>query len=357
MSRIVTFGEIMARLAAPGFKRFQQAMPGSLDVTFAGAEASVAVSIASLGGDATFVTALPDNALADACVAELRGLGVDTRHILRTPHGRLGLYFLETGANQRPGNVIYDREGSSVAITPPEAYDWEQVFQDASWFLVSGITPAISSTASEAALHAVQEASKRGVKVACDMNFRSKLWRWDPTRPPAQLAEDTIKQLMPHMDMFIGGLEDASRMLGIHPANDVADARLDVAKRIVAAYPRVRRVAMSLREGVSASHNNWGGLLYDADSDQLFQAPLKPEGHYAPYKITAMVDRLGGGDAFTAGLLFGLNTPELSQPAQALAFATAAGCLAHSIEGDYNRSTRAEVEALMAGDASGRVNR
>ena len=356
MSHIVTLGEIMARLAAPGFKRFQQAMPGSLDVTFAGAEASVAVSIAYLGGDAAFVTALPDNALADACVADLRSVGVNTNHILRTPNGRLGLYFLETGANQRAGNVIYDREGSSVAITPSDAYDWSAIFAGAEWFLISGITPAISETAANTALVAMQEASKRGVKVACDMNFRSKLWRWSPTLPPGELAARTMKGLMPYVDLFIGGREDAAHMLGIHSSDDAVDPLLDVARQIVAAYPRIGRVAMSLREGVSASHNNWGGLLYDAVQDKTFLAPLK-DARYEPYQITDMVDRLGGGDAFTAGLLYCLTTPELSEPSTAIAFAVAASCLAHSIEGDYNYSTRAEIEALMGGAASGRVNR
>jgi 2-dehydro-3-deoxygluconokinase len=177
MSRVVTFGEIMARLAAPGFKRFQQAMPGTLDVTFAGAEASIAASIAFLGGDAAFVTALPEHAIADACVANLRSLGVNTRHILRTPQGRLGLYFLETGANQRPGNVIYDREGSAIAITPATDYDWNAIFAGAEWFIVSGITPAISRNAADVTLIALREASQRGVKVAIDMNYRSKLWQ------------------------------------------------------------------------------------------------------------------------------------------------------------------------------------
>ncbi len=356
MSRIVTFGEIMARLAAPGFKRFQQAMPGSLDVTFAGAEANVAASIACLGGDVCFVTTLPDHALADACVASLRALKVDTQHILRTPAGRLGLYFLETGANQRSGNVIYDREGSAVAITTPEAYDWDAIFNGAEWFLISGITPAISRNASTVAATAMREATQRGVKVACDMNFRAKLWQWEPGTAPRELASRTMIELMPFVDLFIGGREDAAEMLGIHPAPDAADPLLDVARQITACYPRIRRVATTLREGVSASHNNWGGLLYEAATDQVFRSPLK-DGQYLPYPITHMVDRLGGGDAFTAGLLFALTTPELAEPLRALAFAVAAGCLAHSIEGDFNFVTRAEIEALAAGATSGRVNR
>lgn len=355
MSRIVTLGEIMARLAAPGYLRFQQAMPGSLEVTFAGAEASVAMSVAHLGGEATFVTALPDHALGDACVANLRSVSVDTRHILRTPagQGRLGLYFLEAGANQRPGQVIYDREGSAMAITPPDAYDWNAIFADAEWFLISGITPAISRNAAKVAKVAMQQAAKKGVKIACDMNFRSKLWQWEPGLSPRELATRTMRDLMPMVDLFIGGREDAIQMLGLE-VGDVSPEEL--ARQIVGQYPRIRCVAMTLREGISATHNNWGGLLYDAGLDQAFRAPLR-EGVYEPYAITDIVDRLGGGDAFTAGLLFALTTPELQSPEIAVAFAVAASCLAHSIPGDFNFTSRAEVEALMAGDASGRVKR
>ena len=209
MSRIVTFGEIMGRLAAPGHKRFQQTLPGTLDVTFAGAEASIAASIAYLGGDASFVTALPQHALADACVADLRSMGVNTNHILRTPLGRLGLYFLETGANQRAGNVIYDREGSSIAITPADQYDWPSIFDGAEWFIISGITPAISRNASEVSRIAMQEAKAKGLKVVCDMNYRSKLWQWEPALKPRDLATRTMRELMPMVDLFVGGREDA----------------------------------------------------------------------------------------------------------------------------------------------------
>jgi 2-dehydro-3-deoxygluconokinase len=356
VSRIVTFGEIMGRLAAPGFKRFQQTMPGTLEITFAGAEANVAASIAYMGGDAAFVTALPTHAIADACVADLKSLGVDTRYILRTGEGRLGLFFLETGANQRPGNVIYDRDGSSVAITPASAYDWNAIFAGADFFLISGITPAISRNAADVALAALREAAAGGVRTACDMNFRSKLWQWEPALNPRELAARTMREMMPHVTMFIGGREDAAEMLGIQARASSEDPQLDVARQIVAKYPQMTHVAMSLREGISASHNNLGGMLYDAALDQAFYAPLK-EGQYQPYAITDMVDRLGGGDAFTAGLLYALTTPELASSQVAIAFAVAAGCLAHSIEGDFNYSTRAEIEALMGGAISGRVNR
>lgn len=351
MSRVVAFGEIMLRLATPGFKRFQQSMPGELEATFAGAEASIAASIAYLGGEAAFVTALPHHAIADACVADLRAMGVDTRHVLRTERGRLGFYFLETGVNQRPGNVIYDRENSAVSITLAEAYDWAAIFEGAEWLVISGITPAISRNAAEVAKRALQEATARGVKVACDMNYRSKLWQWEPPLKPRELATWTMRELMPFVDLFIGGREDAAEMLGIADSGASSEALVSVARQIVQQFPRIRRVAMTLREGVSATHNNFGGMLYDAESDAASFAP-EPL-----YQITDIVDRLGAGDAFTAGLLFALTTPELSASHEAVAFASAAGCLAHSIEGDFNYSTRTEVEALMRGDASGRVKR
>lgn len=240
MSCVVTFGEIMGRLAAPGFSRFQQAMPGTLDVTFAGAEASIAASICYLGGDAAFVTAMPDHAIADACVANLRSLGVNTRHILRTPHGRLGLYFIEAGANQRPGNVIYDREGASIAITPATAYDWNAIFDGAEWFIVSGITPAISRNAADVTAIALREAAQRGVKVAIDMNYRGKLWRWDPALPPRELATRTLRELLPSADLFIGGREDAEAMLGISGSASLDD----LARQLVQRFSRISRIAI-----------------------------------------------------------------------------------------------------------------
>ncbi len=349
MSRVVTFGEIMGRLAAPGFKRFQQAMPGTMDVTFAGAEASIAASIAYLGGDAAFVTALPEHAIADACVANLRSLGVNTRHILRTPQGRLGLYFLETGANQRPGNVIYDREGSAIAITPAADYDWNAIFEGAEWFIVSGITPAISRNAAEVTMTALHEALQRGVKVAIDMNYRSKLWQWEPPLLPRELATRTMRDLLPFADLFIGGREDAEAMLGLQGSPSLDE----LARQLAQQFPRISRVAMTVREGISATHNNFGGLLFEKATDQVCYAPVNGR----LYPITNIVDRLGAGDAFTAGLIYALTNPDLDAPQSAIAFATAAGCLAHSIEGDFNFSTREEIAALVGGDSAGRVKR
>lgn len=343
MSRVVTFGEIMLRLATPGFARFQQAMPGSLNASFAGAEASIAASLAYLGIDAAFVTALPQNAIADACIADLRSLGVETKHILRTHEGRLGTYFLEHGANQRGGNVIYDRDGSAVAITPAYAYDWDAIFSGCEWFVISGITPAISRNASEVALAAVQEATRRKIKVVCDMNYRTKLWHWDPPLAARDLATRTMKTLLPFVDVFVGGISDATAMLGMDYNGDLHT----LAKQIIAQFPNLTHAAFTLRDGSTSAAQCFSGALYEAAADTLHTAPR--------YTITQIIDRLGAGDAFTAGLLFSFlqNSP----PAVAISFATAAGCLAHSIEGDYNYSTRSEIENLMQGDGGGRVSR
>jgi 2-dehydro-3-deoxygluconokinase len=350
MSRVVTFGEIMARLAAPGHLRFQQAMPGSLEVTFTGAEANVAMSIAQFGGEAAFVTALPDHPLAEACVATLRGVAVETRHIVRTAVGRLGLFFLENGANQRAGQVIYDRDGSAVAITGAGAYDWEGIFSGAEWLVLSGITPAISPTAAEVTCVAMDEAAKRGVKIAFDMNYRSKLWQWEPTLTPRELATQTLRELLPLADLIIGGRDD---FLAVLEDEVVPATALELMGQMARQFPKAQLVAMTQRGVVAAHHHQWSGLLYEVADRTLHQAP-REGGHY---EISQIVDRLGGGDAFTAGLIFALMTPALSDPAAALAFATAASCLAHSIQGDFNFVTRAEVEALMFGDASGRVRR
>lgn len=343
MSRIVTFGEIMLRLATPGFARFQQAMPGSVNVTFAGAEASIAASLAYLGIDAAFVTALPDHAIADACIADLRGLGVETKHILRTAAGRLGLYFLEHGANQRGGNVIYDRDGSAVAITPAAAYDWDAIFTGCEWFVISGITPAISRNAAEVAFIAVQEAARRKIKVVCDMNYRTKLWRWEPPLPARDLATRTMKTLLPHVTVFVGGISDATAMLGIKHTGDLHA----LAKQIVAQFPNLTHTAFTLRDGSTAAAQCFSGALYEATTDTLHTTPR--------YTITPIIDRLGAGDAFTAGLVYSFL--QNSTPLDTISFATAAGCLAHSIEGDYNYSTRAEIEVVMQGDGGGRVSR
>jgi 2-dehydro-3-deoxygluconokinase len=339
----------MGRFVTPGFKRFQQALPGSLNTSFAGAEANIATAFAYLGGEAAFVTALPTNPIADACVASLRSAGVDTTHILHTDTGRLGLYFLEQGANQRPTNVIYDREGSSVSITPADAYDWDTILEGADWFITSGITPALSQNAAAVTRAALEEASKRGVNVAIDMNYRQKLWKWEPPLTSRELATRTMKDLLPFADLFVGGLEDAVAVLDCVPAR----APHEIAGLLAKTFPRLSHVAMTLRESVSASHTILGGFLYETRTATGFLSPLDGK----TYSIQNIVDRIGTGDAFTGALLYALTTPDLSSPRPAVEFATAAACLAHSIEGDQNFTTRAEIEALLQGDASGRVQR
>lgn len=364
MPTIVTFGEIMGRIAPPGYQRFAQALPGVMEFTFGGGEANVAVSLALLGADARFVTALPINPIADACVHLLRGLGVDTASVMRTAAGRLGLYYLETGANQRASNVVYDRDGSSLMLTPADAYDWPAVFQGADWFHITGITPALCTYTAQATLQAVQAAKAAGLMVSCDLNFRKKLWNWQPGINPRVLAEQTMRQVLPYVDVVIANEEDAAQVLGIHAAGtDVEAGQLDVtayrdvAAQLVAQFSNVSHVAITLRESISATHNNWGGMLYEAATGVAFLAPLNGAGDYAPYEIRHIVDRVGGGDSFAAGLIFALHTDALRDPASAIHFAVAASCLKHSIIGDFNYATRREIETLMAGQVSGRVQR
>ncbi|MHC4591747.1 MAG: PfkB family carbohydrate kinase, partial [Planctomycetota bacterium] len=301
--------------------------------------------------------------IADACLSALREVGIDVSRVLRSDEGRMGLYFVEPGANQRPSQVIYDRAGSTVSVTPPDAYEWDTIFQDADWFHITGITPAISESAAEAAQAAAEEAQAQGLTVSCDLNFRKKLWRWNPQTPPRELAERTVRRLLPFVDLVLANEEDAAQVLSIAARDsDVEAGRLavdrypEVARAIVPQFENVARVAITLRESISASHNNWGAMLYEAAHDRAFFAPTRA-GQYEPYQIRSIVDRVGAGDAFAAGLIYALTTPDLCEPERALSFATAAGCLAHSIRGDFNFSSRAEVEALMEGPGTGRVSR
>lgn len=359
---VVTFGEIMGRMAAPEFLRLRQTR--EFEVTYAGAEASVAASICNFGGTARYVTALPKHALADATMDSVRAVGIDTRYVLRTDKGRLGLYFLETGANQRPSNVIYDRADSAIAITPADKYDWNGIFTDAQWLHLSGITPALSKNAAEATRIAAEKAKAAGAKVSIDLNFRGKLWKWDASKSSRELAQATMKGILPFVDVVIANEEDCHDVLGIKAGEtDVHAGALDtarypdVARQVVKLFPNVSKVAITLRESYSATHNNWGAMLYDAASDKPFFAPLDANGNYRSYEIKNIVDRVGGGDSFAGGLIFALITPELAEPQTAVKYAVAASCLKHCIKGDFNYSTRAEVEALMGGSASGRVVR
>jgi len=360
----VTFGEIMGRLAPEGFLRLRQAR--SFDVTYAGAEASVAASICNFGGNARYVTALPNssNALAEATMDTLRGVGMDTRYILRTDNGRLGLYFLETGANQRGSAVVYDREGASIAITAGDQYDWDAIFDGAQWLHLSGITPALTKVAADATLMAAQKAKEYGCKVSIDLNYRGKLWKWSPGTSQKDLCKQVMGEILPFVDVVVGNEEDCDDVLGIRAGDtDVHSGALDtarypdVARQVVERFPNVSKVAITLRESFSATHNNWGAMLYDAETKAPCYAPLDAQGTYKPYEIKAIVDRVGGGDSFAAGLIFALTTPELSDTQTALSYAVAASCLKHTIKGDFNYTTRPEVEKLMGGSGSGRVVR
>jgi len=362
MKPIVSFGEIMCRLASPQNLRLRQTR--ELEVTYAGAEASVAASVCNFGGTARYVTALPKHALAEATMDMLRSVGIDTSHVLRTDSGRLGVYFLETGANQRPSNVIYDREDSAIATTPADQYDWSTIFAGAQWLHLSGITPALSQVAADATLIAAQQAKAAGCHVSIDLNFRKKLWKWEAGTSAADLAQKTMRGILPFIDLVIANEEDCHDVLGIRAgATNVNSGELDtarypdVARQVISQFPNVTKVAITLRESLSATHNNWGAMLFERDTDKAYFAPLDRTSRYQPYQIKNIVDRVGGGDSFAGGLIFALTTPELAEPSIALNYAVAASCLKHSIKGDFNYSTRAEVEALMGGASSGRVVR
>ena len=342
MARIITFGEIMLRLKSPALERFFQSP--SLEATFGGGEANVAVSLANYGMDAAFVTALPNNAIGEACRRDVRSFGVDVSNIKMTD-GRMGIYFLETGSNQRPSKVVYDRADSAIAIAPIDLFDWEKIFEGADWFHISGIAPAISASAAELSLAACKAAKKCGVKVSCDLNYRKNLWKY------GKEAKEVMSEIAKYIDVAIANVADFQKSLGITADSDVESGSLDrnvyegIAKKAMALYPNLERVAITLRESKSADRNDWAACIYDGKE---FYVSRK-------YEITDIVDRVGGGDSFSGGLIYGLLTFE--KQSDALEFAVAASCLKHTISGDYNRVTVAEVTALMKGSGSGRVER
>jgi 2-dehydro-3-deoxygluconokinase len=344
MKKIVTFGEIMMRLSPPEFLRFGQAR--SFDVIYGGGEANVAVALASFGLPVDYVTRLPDNDLGTACLQFLRQYGVGVDKIVRGGE-RLGIYFLEMGAVQRGSKVIYDRAHSAIATVEKGMIDWQQVFADADWFHWTGITPAISAGTAAVCLEAVQTAKEMGLTVSCDLNYRKKLWKWG--KSPGEV----MPELVGYCDAAIGNEEDAAKVFGIHaPDTDVTSGQVDAGKyRYVCEslgerFPNLRTVAITLRGSRSASHNTWSGVLWAAS--EFYTAPT--------YEITHIVDRVGGGDSFCAGLIYGMRTYGEDRQ-RALDFAVASSCLKHSIFGDFNLATVAEVEKLMGGDASGRVSR
>ena len=346
MKKVVTFGEIMLRLATPGNLRFSQAK--ELSATFGGGEANVAVSLANFGIDTDFVTRLPKNDIAEACLMDLRSHRVGVDHILRGGE-RMGIYFLETGAVARASKVIYDRANSSIASVEKGMINWKEVFKDAQWFHWTGITPAISQGAADACLEAIRFANEMGVTVSCDLNYRKNLWKYGKT------ATEVMPSLVAGCDIILGNEEDCEKVFGIKPEGFDAAAtggEVDAAgfesvcTQMMNRFPRCKKMIVTLRGAINANHNTWSGVLYSDGS-------LKQSTRY---DITHIVDRVGGGDSFMGGLIYGLITyPDDDQ--KALDFAVAASCLKHTIYGDFNLVTVAEVENLMKGDGSGRVSR
>lgn len=346
MSKVVTFGEIMLRLSTPGFERFKQAK--SFNASYGGGEANVAVSLANYGIEAQFITRLPNNEIADSCISELNKYGVETSNIIRGGE-RLGVYFLETGAVARPSKVVYDRAHSSISTIDPDEIKWEEVLKDATWFHWTGITPALSQAAADATLKAIHTANKLGIKVSCDLNYRKNLWKYGKT--PSQV----MPALVAGCDIILGNEEDAEKVFGIKPLNFDAHhtsgqiesaAFRSVCEQIMVKFPRTEKVIITLRGSINANHNTWSGILYDGN--KLYKSKT--------YDITHIVDRVGGGDSFMGGLIYGLLTYK-GDDQKALEFAAAASCLKHTIYGDFNLATTQEVENLLNGDGSGRVVR
>ena len=342
MSKFLTFGELMLRLKSPGRERLMQSP--SLEATFGGGEANVAVSLANFGLDSEFLSVIPSNAVGDAAIGELRRFNVGTDKIIRT-EGRMGIYYLETGANQRPSKVIYDRAYSAISLFKPEGYDWDSIYDNVTWLHISGITPAISEETKDASIMAVKEAKKRGVTVSIDLNYRKNLWKYGVE------AKDVMCVMTEYADIIIANEEDCQKSLGLECKSNVEGGKLDnedyrnLSNTLLEKYPNVKKVAITLRESKSADINFWAAALNNGTD---FIVSRK-------YEMYDIVDRVGGGDSFAGGLIYGLNV--LGDDKQALEFAVAASCLKHSIDGDFNRVTVDEVLKLAKGDGSGRVQR
>lgn len=337
---VLTFGEILLRLKSEGYNRLFQTQ--NLEATFGGGEANVSVSLCNFGIKSEFFTALPDNAVGDAAIRELRKYGVGTDKIIRRD-GRMGLYFLEAGACQRSSNVIYDREYTAISLLQSNEIDWDKLFSGVDWFHISGITPALSDKASIVTIDAVREAHNRGIKVSCDLNYRSKLWKYG--KKPSEVMCEVVK----YCDVLIAGREDIQKNLEIYPDGEADEISEEVfssfSSKVMKAYPNLNRIAITLRESISCDDNSWGACLYNGS--EFFMSTR--------YEIKDIVDRVGGGDAFSGGLLYGLLS--MDDDKKALEFAVAASCLKHSIPGDVNLVTVKEVENLMSGNGSGRVQR
>ncbi len=343
-TRVVTFGEIMLRLSPPSFKRFTQAR--TFEVNYGGSEANVAVSLANFSIFIDYVTRLPQNDIGDACVQFMRQYGVNTNKIIRGGE-RLGIYFLEMGASTRGSKVIYDRANSAIATVETEMFNWNEIFDGVEWFHWTGITPAISQNLANICLEAVKVAKEKGLTISCDLNYRKKLWKY------GKKASEIMPELVKKCDIAIGNEEDAEKVFGIRaPETDVTSGEINpekykfVAEELMKKFPNLKNVAITLRGSISASHNTWSGILYDGK--KMYIAPQ--------YNITHIVDRVGGGDSFAAGLIYGFLTYN-NDLQKILNFATAASCLKHTIMGDFNLVSLDEVLNLMGGDASGRVSR
>jgi 2-dehydro-3-deoxygluconokinase len=340
---VVTFGEIMVRMAPPGFERFLQSP--QFVATFGGGEANVAVAVAGFGGTSRYVTVLPpNNPIVDAFIAEMRRFNVDASRIVRGK-GRFGIYFVEPGANQRPSKVVYDRDHSAIALAKPGDIDWNKSLEGGSWFHTTGITPALSQSAADLAIEGARAAKEKGLTVSVDLNYRKNLWKY------GKAPKEVMPELVKHTDYVIANEEDVQAALGIEAAVDVHSGKLDreqyraLTEKVLAAYPGLKGIAVTLRESHSASHNGWSACFHNRSEFLLSRH----------YDITHIVDRVGGGDCFAGGLIFGLMN--LATHQDSLEFAVAASCLKHSIPGDFNRFTRDEVEALIKGGGSGRVQR
>lgn len=340
--KFVTFGEIMLRLKAPGYERFFQNT--MLEATFGGGEANVAVSLANFGEDVSYMTILPNNVIGDACIRELRGFGVDTSKIIKKD-GRMGIYFLEAGANQLPSKVVYDRANSAIAKAKVGDIDWNDALNGVGWFHITGITPAISESAMELSLESVKAAKKKGVTVSCDLNYRKNLWKYGKN------AEEVMREMVKYVDVAVANEEDCQKSLGFKIDANVTGGELDaenyekLSNDVLEAYPNLKMIAITLRQSVSADINGWAACLNDREKFYLSKN----------YEIRDIIDRVGGGDSFCGGLIYGLN--HYDDRREALEFAVAASCLKHSIIGDFNRVSVSDVEKLMGGDASGRVQR
>lgn len=343
MKKIVTFGELLLRLSASGYQRlFQEKY---LNATFCGAEANVAVCLQQLGQDATFITVVPDNAVGDAAIADLRYYGVDVTEVIHKGE-RLGLFYLEKGASQRASTVIYDRKHSAFSQSTPDEYNWDSIFNEAKWFHFSGINPALSRNVDDICFSALKKAKEHSLNVSCDINYRSTLW-------DRKQAEESLNRLMPYVDVCIANEEDIERVFGIECCNtDIASGKInkagyeDVGRKI---YHRFgcKYVAFTLRESITANDNRWSGVIYDAKTDKAIFSKKTYMIH--------IVDRVGSGDSFAGGLIYALSNGYGSQ--EAIDFATATSCLKHTIEGDYCRISIKEVKSLLSSAGSGRIER